>query len=214
MPRMSRIKKSNRMKKEVLKSCLVAVLIGVIGTVGSFAYFKSKADVKTNLTVKTGGFKVQLLNNTSEQSNKLIYIRGLLPPQASSTVHRNSDKKSFKIKNNGSLNQKVEVYFSNLLTDIPKDELNGIKCEVTFKDKNDKVALGETKNCYLNELTSKKFIALDNQKRPITLKKDDIISCDFQITLTKAMNYKDSKKTIKFAVNAKAVQTNNADALK
>ena len=208
MPRMSRRKKANRIiKKEVLKSCLIAVLIGATGTIGSFAYFSSSAKVESNLIVKMG-----IVDIGFNKKEKLININDLVP-SGNSNISKISGKSEFKIKNTGSLNQKGEIYFSDKNSELPDEVLSGINYEIIFRDEN-KNQIGKIKKGNLKDLMDgKKIVISDNIGKPIILGNGKEITCDFQAILTKSIDAKYRNKTIKFTVNGKAVQANNPNGL-
>ena len=182
---MSRVKKRNIEKKKIKETIIglsLAIFIGVAGSVGSYAYFSDRVEADNGIKITMGTLDTSIVG----ENNK--YINGI--------THKNGDVSSeFTIKNQGSLDQLIDVTFSQVTSDNIKSK--NIRYEITIKDKYGKT-LDNVPNATGKLITSHRLNA------------GDYLNCTIKITNSTDIIsniYKNSE--IKFKLEVNGTQINN-----
>lgn len=164
-------------RKNIIKIAIIALLIGVISTTGSYAYFVTKTSVATSLKIKTGTLGVKFNTKNSGNNINLNFQNLKLGVE---------QVNSFEFKNTGNINERIEVQFLNLNENnksekkLKKDYLKYFKYELTFNDGKEELEKSEGN---LEDLFGQRVILKNKYKKTYSLIPNGIIKAEIKITL-------------------------------
>lgn len=179
--------------KATISGLALALAIGGIGSLGSYAYFTDKAEAKNDLVVTMGNLDVDLNNPIDMSLNKENKIAS----------------KTFKIINNGSLKQHLTLKFSDFKENT--NVLSNISCNLSMTYNNKSVKLQNYKNITkLSDLSNMNFTDLVYESgKLVELEPEGIIYCTLKIDISKGDQEAIQNKDIRFNTKVDSRQINS-----
>lgn len=178
--------------KAIISGLALALAIGGVGSLGSYAYFTDKAEAKNDLVVTMGNLEVNLENpiNMSLDENKKVATE------------------TFKIINSGSLKQHVSLKFDSFTNDKLLSEL---ECNLSMKHNGKIVELkGDKSISKLSDLSNMNFTDLVYESgNLIELEPKGIIDCILKIDISKGDQEAIQNQEIKFNTEVDSRQINS-----
>ncbi|MBO3444223.1 TasA family protein [Clostridium sp. CCUG 7971] len=187
-------KKTN--KKESIKATIgglaLALAIGGIGSLGSYAYFTDKAETKNDLIVTMGSLDVSLNN----------------PINMSLDESKKTATEAFKIINSGSLKQHVSLKFSNFTNSELLSEI-GCNLSMTYNGKVVKLK-GYKSISKLSDLSNMNFTDLVYESgNLVELEPKGIIDCALKIDISNGNQENIQNQDIRFNTEVDSRQINS-----
>lgn len=170
----------------------MALLIALVGTGSTLAYFIDKAEIKPHLAIQLGTLNTNITENISIEGLDIDSIK--------------TDE--FTIKNTGTLRQKLEFNFSNPLN-IEQDGLDKLNYEIVFSKANGEMS--KTYSGVMTDLFADSIKIVNESGERLILDKDEELTATIKIDMDKAMPYKYSNKEINFDIVVNADQINSPE---
>lgn len=170
----------------------MALLVALVGTGSTLAYFVDKAEIKPHLTIQLGALNAKITETINIEGLDIDSIK--------------TDE--FKIKNTGTLKQKLEFNFSNPIN-VEQDGLDKLNYEIVFSKAN-----GEKSKTYsgvMTELFTSPIKIVNESGERLILNKDEELTATINIDMDKAMPYKYSNTEINFDIVINADQVNSPE---
>lgn len=193
-------KKTN--KKERIKATIsalaLALAIGGLGSLGSYAYFTDKAEAKNDLIVTMGNLDVNLAYTSNSKHSSPSQCPDENPQGKIDLLTKN-----FKIENRGSLKQNLIIKINEFTKLSGSGELSNItnKLNYTLTMKNNNSILG----IYTGNL-----IDIENGKNIQELNPNEMINCELKVYIPSGMSDTDKKAiqntTFNFDISVDAKQ--------
>lgn len=208
---MSRMK-SLENKKTSIKSAIcgltLALAIGTIGGVGSYAYFTDIAQAKNDLVLTMGNIEIHAYTEDDEDELDFEINKGVEDPIL--------EYKEFNIKNNGSLNQEISLSFSNFKFEnfLDNSQKQGLKYTIyeVSDSKGDTIFFPTTDLLTLSNGTKKYTINNRVIKPTEEIKLKAVISGGENLPVLPWTCDNDEEYEIDFDLIVKGVQTNKGGA--
>lgn len=186
---MSRMRRLNKEKiKATISGLALMITIGTAGGIGSYAYFTDQAEAKNDLVVTMGNLDVSITDITLDVNGNTVYEDRLEYKQYSTAT---DDKpiyedivilsKEFKIMNEGSLKQDLDIIFSHKISkdgNIIDTNKLGLAYMLEIRDKNKNI---------IKEQYNLDSITIDN------LASGDKLYCSVRVVVPEIMNEEDRK---------------------
>lgn len=157
-----------RNRRNIIKIMFIALLIGMIGTTGSYSYFLVQQKVNTDLRIKTGIMKVSFVPSSTDLNFSDLQI-GV------------EQTKNFNFTNNGEINETVDFEFVKVDGDLT-NYLQYFNYALTFKkgDSTIKTYSGTLSNLF-GAKTSLIYEGTSSGLYP--LEKGSVVNAELKITL-------------------------------
>ena len=184
-------------KNKTIRIAFISLIICGFCSSGSFAYLTSNANVDSNFKVKMGTLNIGIENMDSKDS-KSIEISNIKPKTHKSDI--------FRIKNMGSLKEKIHLSFTNFQGVQNEDFIDKFEYIIKLQKSGDNFQ--EIRGNLKDLLNSKRDIKVLESNKELILKSEEEITGEFDLYLNENVSYKYEHSTFSFDLNATGLQIN------